>query len=119
MSSNDADTPTAATAAAPKHDTDLGGNTAIAETEGLFSAYDPSLPGPEHPTALVETSTLSFSRPPCDSAHLHTSLAASPALSAAQMEVVCLARMRNEDGNKALLIADATGVGKGREPQYK
>ena len=106
---NDADTPAAATTAAA-HDTDLGGNAQIAETEGLFIAYESSIRlGPEHPTALVETSTLSFSRPPCDPAHLHASLAASPALSAAQMEAVCLARMRNVDGNKALLIADGTG----------
>ena len=86
---------------------------AARETESLFTASRPTVGGPDHPSDLVTTTTLAYATPDIDGSMLHPSLCI-PALSSAQREAVCLARARQLEGG-ALLIADGTGVGKGRE----
>jgi len=89
------------------------GEILATETEDLFTEFVPSVAGPAHPSRLVSTTTLIYALPAADPSMIHHSFS-KLALSAAQREAVCFARARCLEGN-ALLIADGTGVGKGRE----
>ena len=85
------------------------------EDEQLYQAVNATDDdGGQHPSELVTTTTLAFATPQPDLTLLHEDLRSNTALSSAQRSAVCFARARQLEGG-ALLIADGTGVGKGRE----
>lgn len=90
------------------------GERVVKETENLYTKYSPKLPGSAHPSDLITTSTLDFALPTLDAEAVHPNVMAKDALSAAQLDTICLTRMAHLKG-KAILIGDGTGVGKGRE----
>ena len=84
------------------------------ETRPLFAEYNGFLDGPPHPTQLYTSSTLLLSMRRPNHAFVHPRLADGGVISAPQLDSVALASERAEKG-RALLIADATGAGKGRQ----
>jgi len=91
------------------------GDRVVKETEALYTPYVPKSAGVKHPSDLITTTTLNFATPgTLDANALHPDVLHSQALSAAQLDAIALARMAHLK-NKALLIGDGTGVGKGRE----
>lgn len=91
------------------------------EDTDAYVEYLPTIKGPEHPGAIVETKTMATVPLPeiTYRPHLPKSVLDSGRLSAVQLEAVALAGQQNEiilpGGQRAsALIGDGTGVGKGR-----
>ena len=92
------------------------------EDSAAYVTYRPTLSGPEHPGAIVETKTMStVPLPPITyRPHLPESVIKEGRLSAVQLEAISIAGQQNQiilpSGHRAsALIGDGTGVGKGRE----
>ncbi|HLJ25301.1 MAG TPA: strawberry notch family protein [Candidatus Angelobacter sp.] len=92
------------------------------EDTSAYVAYKPSLKGPDHPGAIVETKTMATVPLPEISYRpaLPDSVIKEGKLSAVQLEAVSIAGQQNEiilpgGFRGSALIGDGTGVGKGRE----
>ena len=90
------------------------GERELADLADLYVEYTPTVAGTPHPTSLVVTSTLRFATPPPSTDFLHHSILCNPAFSAPQLDAIALARQAHLK-DRAFLLGDGTGVGKGRE----
>ena len=90
------------------------GERELSDLADLYVEYTPTVTGTPHPTSLVVTSTLRFATPPPSTDFLHHSILCNPAFSAPQLDAIALARQAHLK-DRAFLLGDGTGVGKGRE----
>lgn len=93
-----------------------------------FDSYQAPIAGPVHPTALVETGSMSGVQGPLerlseaelsDLIKFPANIVKEERISSAQLETIMLAELANRQSHGgatgAILIGDGTGVGKGRE----
>jgi hypothetical protein len=92
------------------------------EDDSNYVIYRPTIDGPAHPDALVETKVMASIEPPEISytPNLPDSVVSEGRLSAAQLETVARAGMMHSQVDtggfrRGFLLGDGTGVGKGRQ----